>query len=127
MQAGTDSVNSMVEVAPGFREAMRNLVSGVAEPWDDNIDSNSPVIIPTLYPTSAPIYTSTPDMFQLTATAYFGDFPTALPQSTPEPTATNRPMIQPTRTAVPSPTPCVASKPGDLQRGCVPPTPIPSN
>lgn len=102
---------------------MRNLVSGVAEPWEGGIDPDSPVIIATPQPTSDPVYTPTPDMFQLTATAYFGDFPTAIPQSTPMPAATNPPMIQPTQTPIPLPTVFVCQTYEDATTtNCVAPT-----
>lgn len=107
----------------GDIEAITNeIVNESSNRWNNSGDS--PVIIPTAQftPTPLPTIANQTD-FDATATAYFGDFPTALPM----PTSTPRPMIEPTRTPIPSPTICVASQPGDLQRGCVPPTPIPGN
>ena len=122
--ASIDLLNGLTDKRPEIEAAVERFLN------ENNLDNGgSNVTVPTAVSTPVPLpaFTPPPNMFELTATAYFGDFPTALPASTPMPTETPRPMIEPTRTAVPSPTVCVAVQTGDLERGCVPPTPVPGN
>lgn len=118
--ASIDLMLSLAAKRPAMESAIREFIG------NDLSGGGDSVIVPTAVFTSTPLPT-VPTTFEETATAYFGDFPTALPANTPMPTETPRPMIEPTRTAVPSPTVCVARETGDLQRGCVPPTPVPGN
>ena len=122
--ASIDLMLSLAAKRPAMESAIREFIGN-----DVATDGGSNVTVPTAVSTPVPLpaFTPPPNMFELTATAYFGDFPTALPASTPMPTETPRPMIEPTRTAVPSPTVCVAQQAGDVARGCVPPTPVPGN
>ena len=127
--ASIDLMLSLAAKRPAMESAIREFIGN-----DVATDGGSNVTVPTAVfastPVPLPAFTPPPNMFELTATAYFGDFPTALPVqpiATPMPTETPRPMIEPTRTAVPSPTVCVAVQTGDLERGCVPPTPVPGN
>jgi len=124
--ASIDLMLSLAAKRPAMESAIREFIGN-----DVATDGGSNVTVPTAVfastPVPLPAFTPPPNMFELTATAYFGDFPTALPASTPMPTETPRPMIEPTRTAVPSPTVCVAQQAGDVARGCVPPTPVPGN
>lgn len=119
-----DSFRTIWSRSGDIEAITQEIINDSQSKWNNADDA--PVIIATPQFTPTP-YPTTINHFELTATAYFDDFPTAIPQSTPEPTATNRPMIQPTRTLQPTATICVASQPGDLQRGCLPPTPIPGN
>ena len=122
--ASIDLMLSLAAKRPAMESAIREFIGN-----DVATDGGSNVTVPTAVSTPVPLpaFTPPPNMFELTATAYFGDFPTALPASTPLPTETPRQMTEPTRTAVPSPTVCVAVQTGDLERGCVPPTPVPGN
>ena len=122
--ASIDLMLSLAEKRPAMESAIREFIGN-----DVATDGGSNVTVPTAVSTPVPLpaFTPPPNMFELTATAYFGDFPTALPASTPLPTETPRPMIEPTWTLVPSPTVCVAQQAGDVARGCVPPTPVPGN
>lgn len=121
--ASIDLMLSLAEKRPAMESAIREFIGN-----DVATDGGSNVTVPTAVFTSTPLPTiENATDFDATATAYFGDFPTALPASTPMPTETPRPMIEPTRTAVPSPTVCVAQQAGDVARGCVPPTPVPGN
>ena len=122
--ASIDLLNGLTDKRPEIEAAIRRFLN---ENNPDNGGSNITVPTAVSTPVPLPAFTPPPNMFELTATAYFGDFPTALPASTPMPTETPRPMIEPTRTAVPSPTVCVAQQAGDVARGCVPPTPVPGN
>lgn len=107
----------------GDIEAITNeIVNESSNRW--NSSGDSPVIIPTVQFTPTPMPTiENPIDFNATATAYFGDFPTALPM----PTSTPRPMVEPTRTPIPSPTVFICRSGEDVLAGCQPPTPIPGN
>ena len=121
--ASIDLMLSLAEKRPAMESAIREFIGN-----DVATDGGSNVTVPTAVFTSTPLPTiENATDFDATATAYFGDFPTALPASTPLPTETPRPMIEPTWTLVPSPTVCVAQQAGDVARGCVPPTPVPGN
>ena len=109
MSSATDSIVAVTEESPAFLDAISEMVQQIVEPWQDGksaeenpviIDTNAPVTIDT----PAPIATITPNTFEATATAYFGDFPTAFPA---QPAATNRPMIQPTSTPRPTVAPTI--------------------
>jgi hypothetical protein len=72
--------------------------------------------------------------FAATATAYFGDFPTALPAMTTTPTEIPRPMIEPTWTdyqhqtgGTPAPTVFICQTVEDVNEGCIVATPVPGN
>lgn len=119
--------NAFIE---GFKEVwalqpeIEGVISGVVndsqESW--NGGNSAPVVIPTAEFTPTP-YPTTPSTFEATATAYFADFPTVIP----EPTQTPRPMIEPTRTQVPTATVYICRTSQDILAGCQPPTPIPGN
>ena len=129
--ASIDLMLSLAEKRPAMESAIREFIGN-----DVATDGGSNVTVPTAVFTSTPLPTiENATDFDATATAYFGDFPTALPaQSTatpmPEYTATwSTEDFQAfaTKYPAPSPTVCVAVQTGDLERGCVPPTPVPGN
>jgi len=107
----------------GDIEAITNdIINDSAEKWDS---SDLPVIIPTPeggFPTAIPV-TPTPNQFEATATVFFATTLPPLASSTP------RPMIQPTRTPIPTATifVCRNATDEDYAAGCHPPTPIPGN
>jgi hypothetical protein len=126
MKSATNGINAMTNESPAFTESVGRLINAVIEPWQGG-NKDAPVTItqPTPQFTSTPMPPPpTPSTdFNATATAYFGDFPTALPA---EPTATPLPpMIDPAFTIMP--TRFICNSVEDIQAGCTPPTPIPGN
>lgn len=124
--ASIDLLVSLAEKRPAMESAIRDFLGN--DLADSGGDAN--VTIPTAVFTSTPMPT-VDNHFNATATAFFEDFPTALPASTPMPEATPTntpyPNYAATIQAEASPTVCIARETGDLARGCVPPTPVPGN
>ena len=133
--ASIDLMLSLAAKRPAMESAIREFIGN-----DVATDGGSNVTVPTAVfastPVPLPVFTPPPNMFELTATAYFGDFPTALPIATPMPeyTATRslqdfeaQATVNAANNPTPRPTVCVAVQTGDLERGCVPPTPVPGD
>ena len=131
--ASIDLLNGLTDKRPEIEAAIRRFLN---ENNPDNGGSNITVPTAVSTPVPLPAFTPPPNMFELTATAYFGDFPTALPIATPMPeyTATRslqdfeaQATVNAANNPTPRPTVCVAVQTGDLERGCVPPTPVPGD
>ena len=132
--ASIDLMLSLAEKRPAMESAIREFIGN-----DVATDGGSDVTVPTAVSTSVPLpaNTPTPNMFELTATAYFGEFSTALPAqptAMPVPTETPRPMIEPTWTdyqhqtnGTPEPTVFLCNTVDDVTAGCTPRTPVPGN
>lgn len=131
--ASIDLMLSLAEKRPAMESAIREFIGN-----DVATDGGSNVTVPTAVFTSTPLPTMENQTdFDATATAYFGDFPTALPAqstATPIPTATPRPMIEPTWTdyqhqtnGTPEPTVFLCRTVEDVAAGCVPATSTPGN
>ena len=132
--ASIDLLFSLAEKRPRMESAIREFLGNDLA---DGSDGNNVVTPPVVF-TSSPMPQSSPppNMFELTATAYFGDFPTALPASTPEPEYTATWSLQDFEAAatvnaaanpVPTPTVFLCRSAEDVARGCQPPTPVPGN
>ena len=128
--ASIDLMLSLAEKRPAMESAIREFIGN-----DVATDGGSNVTVPTAVFTATPLPTiANQTDFDATATAYFGDFPTALPAATPMPTETPRPMIEPTWTdyqhqtnGTPEPTVFLCRTVEDVAAGCVPATSTPGN
>lgn len=125
--ASIDLMLSLAAKRPAMESAIREFIGNDLS--SDSGDVN--VVVPTAVYTSTPFPTPHTD-FAATATAYFGEFPTALPASTPTPTwsledfeaaATVNAAGNPT----PRPTVFLCRSAEDVAKGCQPPTPEPGN
>ena len=109
--ATIDLLHSQAQRRPAMEEAIKSFIG-------DDIPGGGPPVVATDVPQVTPTPWPTPAIdFQATSDAFMN----TLPQ------ATARPMIEPTRTAVPTPTVYVCWQPEDFSRGCLPPTPAPRN
>lgn len=131
--ASIDLLNGLTDKRPEIEAAIERFLN--ENNPSDNGDTAVTVPTAEFTPTPLPTIENQVD-FAATATAYFGDFPTALPANTPMPEYTATWSLQDfeaqaTRAAAGNPTPvptiCVAHQAGDIARGCVPPTPVPGN
>lgn len=128
--ASIDLMMSLAAKRPAMESAIREFIG---DDLAGNGDVN--VTVPTAEFTSTPFPTPSID-FAATATAYFGDFPTALPASPPTPEYTATWSLQDfeaeaTRAAAGNPTPAptrfICRTAEDVANGCQPPTPVPGN
>jgi hypothetical protein len=127
--ASIDLMMSLAAKRPAMESAIRSFLG------DDlaGDSGDTAVTVPTVEFTATPLPTPSID-FAATATAYFGDFPTALPEFTATPTETPRPMIEPTWTdyqwqtnGTPAPTVFICQTVEDVGKGCIVATPEPGN
>jgi hypothetical protein len=92
MDASTDSIIAMAEKGPRLREAIKDMLSDVAEPWQGGGG------LPTAEPAPAEVDVSPP-----TVVPEVTDDTGMTPTTTPEATATPQlPTATPTQTAVPT-------------------------
>lgn len=127
--ASIDLMLSLAAKRPAMESAIREFIGNDLSPDSGDVD----VVVPTAVYTSTPFPTPHTD-FAATATAYFGEMPTALPAITPTPTETPRPMIEPTWTdyqhqtnGTPEPTLFLCYTVEDVVAGCTPRTPEPGS
>ncbi len=124
VDATIDLLNNLAGKREPMEEAITRFIGDVNEELPIVPDVPT-VMIATPEFTPTPFPTPSVD-FAATATAYFSDQPTATPTWSVEDFEAQA-TVNAAGNPTPVPTICVAHEVGDLQRGCVPPTPVPGN